>query len=93
MSYKTNDLKIISRATKGEIKPTKVNLPQIDTDVKSLLATNVYQGSSKTYSGDLTDLTYLSKQEQSTMYKNTVQNIKQLEEKSKQYIQDDEVFP
>lgn len=65
-NYKTSDKEIISAVTKGLVKPEPIYCPNIDTSVTALLQQNPWQSPSAVYSGEITDMSYHSKQQQHT---------------------------
>jgi len=93
MSYKAKDLTIISPITLGQVIPEDVGIPQIDTSVQSLLSTNLYQGQSRQYSGDITDLSYASKQTQKQMLEQTYLQVEELTAQLPRDENRDQTFP
>lgn len=62
-NYKTTDTSISSKASRKEVKPSQINVANIDTRVISLLQTNPYQSPAKIYSGEIEDFGYKSQQQ------------------------------
>lgn len=63
-NYKNTDTKIVSAVTQGKVIPSPIYIPRIDTSVTSLLQQNPWQSPTAVYSGDITDMSYHSKQAQ-----------------------------
>lgn len=80
-NYKTTDFEIISPVTKGLVKPMRVQVAKHDTSVKALLATNIYQGAEKSYSGDIMDYSYTSSQDIKAQLDQTKELVSDLKEK------------
>lgn len=95
-NYKTKNIEIISAVTLGEVKPEIVNVANIDTSVKSLLALNTYQGQDKSYSGEIVDMSYKSLQDVRSMSDENKKKIEQLKDRYKHdinYPPEDPTFP
>lgn len=87
-NYKTNDISIISRSAKKEVKPTKVVIPNLDYSVKNLLISNPHDHPTqqKPYSRDMPDIAYKSTQDIHKMHRDLKEKTKDLTEKQVEYL-------